>query len=279
MRHRNLLAGMAAVIAAAVIAQPAIAQPATDPLTEPTPAVEEEEADRMITLAELAYRDGVRVEFLRGELTGVTVMSQRGQDGVNTPPAPRDADSLLGAYLAMTPVTVPVPALLARTVATPPPALAERRVVDGPVTATDLAVPDRAGTPRASCSSTHFIGPQWRESYLGMAPRSYRSADHGGAYDYVGSYIVNCTPKGASSDWWAKHRIFRSSSAGALGIRVVNVAVGPGGWEDDRVEETPGVYGRYWTVKYSDGWYSDPTCSCRYLREGLFVDEYPATFI
>lgn len=251
---------------------PATAGPATASTvaSDPDP---DEPADRLVPLAGLTFRGGTNVEFSRGAETGDFVLRQWGEDGVNAPVVPRGVTSLLDAYLKITPVDLPVPAALVDTADTAPPGLAERRVVDGPVTATDLAVPEGGAAVRAGCWKEHFANPTWSESYQGMAPREYRSTDHGGRFRFAGSAILNCTPKGSPSDLWAKHRMYRSNAASITGIRLVNVAVPPGGWDDAVIHGF--LAGRFFTVRYNDGWNSSPNCTCQYHRQGVFTDHHP----
>jgi hypothetical protein len=259
MRRTVLLALLTCALTALPIA------PATAGTTSDEPA------DRLVPLAGLTFRGGTGVEFARGAETGDFVLRQWGEDGVNAPVVPQGATSLLDAYLKITPVDLPVPAALLDTADTAPPGLAERRVVDGPVTATDLTVPGGASV-RAACWQNHFADPEWSENDKGQAPRDYRSADYGGRFRYAGSAILNCTPKGSPSDLWAKHRVYRSLTAGITGIRLVNVAVPPGGWHVAVVHGF--LAGRYFTVRYSDGWNSSPNCTCQYHRQGDFADHH-----
>ncbi|TQM83180.1 hypothetical protein FHX81_5598 [Saccharothrix saharensis] len=243
------------------------------PIAPATAAATDEPADRLVPLAGLTFVGGTDVEFARGAETGDFVLRQWGEDGVNAPVVPRGVTSLLDAYLKITPVDLPVPAALLDTADTAPPGLAERRVVDDPVTATDLAVPEGAAAVRAACWKDHFATPTWSESYQGMAPREYRSTDYGGRFRFAGSAILNCTPKGSPSDLWAKHRMYRSNAAGITGIRLVNTAVPPGGWNDEVIQGF--LAGRFFTVRYNDGWNSSPNCTCQYHRQGVFTDHHP----
>ncbi|MFJ6672228.1 hypothetical protein ACIQMJ_14055 [Actinosynnema sp. NPDC091369] len=274
MRRTALLALLTCALTALPIV-PATAAPATaaTPSSTASDPDADEPSDRLVTLAALTFRGGTNVEFARGAETGDFVLRQWGEDGVNAPVVPQGVTSLLDAYLRITPVELPVPAALVDTADTAPPGLAERRRVDGPVTATDLAVPEGGAAVRAACWKDHFANPTWSENDKGMAPREYRSADFGGKFRYAGSAILNCTPKGSPSALWAKHRMYRSLTAGITGVRLVNVAVPPGGWDDEVIHGF--TLGRYFTVRYSDGWNSSPSCTCQYHRQGVFADHHP----
>lgn len=265
--RRSLLLALLTCALTASTGLPATAQPVRE-----VAATTDEPTDRLVPVAVLEYLGGTTVEFSRGAETGDLVLHQQGDDGVNAPVVPPRVTTLLEAYLAITPVHLPVPSALVDTTDPAPPGLAERRVVDTLVTATDLPTPTGGTAVRSACWGNFFDDPIWAESYKGMMSTTKKSGNYGGSYRYVGSGIVNCTQKNGPLDHWAKHRLYRSLTAGVDGIKILDHAIAPGKWSAV-VASAPTR--RYWTVRYSDGWESSPNSASQYYREGTFADSHP----
>ncbi|MGC4815163.1 hypothetical protein ACLQ29_32015 [Micromonospora sp. DT228] len=181
-------------------------------------AYDDEQVDRDVELARLGYRNGVRVVFSRDELSGDWGLRQDGEMGRNAPLAYDDKQSMLQAYLTITPRSVPVPrALLSEPPAgTPtPPELAYRSIVASPVVADDLAVPTSSAmstTAVRTCWDLYWDPYNWAElpGYPNPASvwhpaKTYYSSDFGGMKMYSYSYLANC-----GGD--ARHRIYYKSA-------------------------------------------------------------------
>ncbi|MGW5260321.1 hypothetical protein ACWEQG_05050 [Microbispora sp. NPDC004025] len=246
---------------------------AGDPPPDDGTAVEDPED----TLADLTFVNGVRVVFSHSPSSQDYGLLQKGHGERNAPVVPLPLDSMLDAYLAATPRSLPVPRLLLdepRDDSAPPPDLRGRTITASPVVARELAVPasaSRAATASQAptCYSGYYWHPDWSDSAIpGRAPKAYYSADFGGKFRYTNSFVYNCTPAGSPSYLYARHRIYYRNALGNY-VKQFDSQVPPDDWE----AKTKGSVMRYRMAAYSDGWNSDPNCgggTCKYHREGLF---------
>jgi hypothetical protein len=198
---------------------------------------------------------------------------QEGLIGRSGPLLSGAINSLLAAFLSITPEDVPVPQLLLAETPSDIDLSAKlniREISPSRVTASQLELPItiRVRMEPQSCTSTYYPWFDWHDAaVVGLAPKTYYSSDFGGRVRYAGSYIYNCTPPGSPSWLWARHRIYYYS--GVFGyIKHFEGKVPPGHWQ----EETKGSVKRYRKVAYDDGWDSSPNCGldCKYTREGRF---------
>ncbi|RKN48305.1 hypothetical protein [Micromonospora endolithica] len=178
---------------------------------------DDEPVEREIELARLGYQNGVRVVFSRDETSGDWGLRQDGQMERNVPLAYDEKQSMLAAYLTLTPRSVPVPrALLSEPPAgTPtPPELAHRTIVASLVVADNLAVPTSGGMSTAAaktCWDLNWDPYNWAELPGSPNPASvwhpaktYYSSSYGGMKMYSYSYLANC-------GGFARHRIYYKS--------------------------------------------------------------------
>lgn len=176
-------------------------------------AVEEPEpVDPQVLLADLSYRDGVHAVFFYSEGAGDYGLAQTGQVDRNAPLVREPVDSLLVAYLTITPRSLPVPQLLLAELpaGTPtPPGLAGRTISPGPVKALDLIAPT-APMSATGCQDVYYNSYHWLEGDpfppMALPAHTYYASSFGGMARYSDSFINNCA--GGSG---AHHRIYYKS--------------------------------------------------------------------
>jgi hypothetical protein len=196
-----------------LIAVPVLLTSLTAPARAAGTAVDDPEpVDPQVMLADLSYRNGLQAVFFYSEGAQDYGLAQNGQADRNAPIVFEPMESLLAAYLAITPRSLPVPQLLLAELppGTPtPPGLVGRTISPGPVTARDLAVPT-APTASLGCNDVYWNSYNWLEGDwnppMPLAAHTYYSSSFGGMARYSDSFINNCgEPSGA------RHRIYYKS--------------------------------------------------------------------
>lgn len=225
------------------------------------------------TLADLRFTDGLRAVFSHDTDSGEYGLVQDGRVDRNAPLARPGAGGLLATFLDLTPATVAVPEALLRETSRAQlgsrhrAALATRGVSRVPVVVSGLRSPARTTTARYTCADTYYPWMDWHDGpAVGLAPKTYYSADFDGRTRYAETYVINCTPKSSPGYLWARHRIYYRTAFGAWKQHFEG-KVAPGSWQ----AAIRGSVKRYRAVSYDDGWNSSPNCAtCRYTREGRF---------
>lgn len=231
-------------------------------------------------LADLRYREGLRVTFTIDDQTREYGMLQEGQMDRTGPLPHRDGESLLAIYLAITPRSLPVPeALLADA---PPDVVAQARatrtITSSPQVATGVALPLTAPTPVSfaqTCFSTYYDWWDWFDGAdVGMVPKTYYASSFGDKKRYADSYVFNCTPGGSPGWLTARHRVYYKNVFGNY-KKHHDADIAPGHWQATH----KGSSVRRWRrVTYSDNWNASPSCGglvdidCKYTRHGRFHD-------
>lgn len=265
--------------------QDANAAPPSPDATATAPLEAASDTDPLVshayTLAELHYQDGLRVVFSYDAASEDFGLLQEGKVNVHRPVI-GEVDSMLGAYLTLTPDDQPVPEELLDEPEVPREMVREalrRGVAVSAVRIDDLEQPEleqpepaqlaASGPLHGRCTIDFFPWQHWNDAQLpSPAPKTYYSSSFGGKRRYAFSGITNCNPKGAPGWLWARHRIYYKSTWGFY-IKHFDSKVAPDFWETKH----KGSIKRYRAVKYTDGWDAAPNCSgCRYTREGLFAN-------
>lgn len=274
-----------ALLLSLCLLQPAWAQDADAtppaPHEDPTAPVDAaSDADPLVsheyTLAELHYQNGLQVVFSYDSESEDFGLLQEGRVNVHRPVI-GEVDSMLGAYLALTPDDQPVPEELLDEPEAPREMVSEalrRGIAVSAVRIVDLSQPTPLAGRAASglvtnqCDIDFFPWQNWNDAHLpSPAPKTYYSSSFGGKRRYSFSGISNCNQLGAPSWLWARHRIYYKFWGSY--IKHYDSKVAPGYWQT----KSKGSVKRYRAVKYTDGWDSAPNCSgCRYTREGLFTN-------
>src|SRR5262245_46687448 len=170
----------------------------------------EEPVEREVHLARLGFRNGVQVVFSRDETSGDFGLREDGQIDRNGPVVDDRVQSLLVAYLRITPKSVPVPQQLLAELppGTPtPPELAGRTFSSSLVVADDLAVPTQIAATM-TCWDPYYDPYHWFDlpgypnpGTVFHGDKTYYSSSFGGMAMYSRSYLANC-------GGYARHRIY-----------------------------------------------------------------------
>src|SRR5688572_5723215 len=110
LKNRHLLTLVVALVALTVFTGLGAAQEERKPLPGlPKQRENDTLVAREYTLAELHYKNGLRIIFSYDDISKDYGLSQDGRIGESTPLAQDQLDTLLDAYLAFTPANLPVP--------------------------------------------------------------------------------------------------------------------------------------------------------------------------
>ncbi|NEP88878.1 MAG: hypothetical protein F6K18_19675 [Okeania sp. SIO2C2] len=242
-----------------------------------TSPVNQHDNDRLeaieYTLAELHYKNGLRVVFSYDEISNDYGLLQQGRIDECVPFSLDEYDTLLEAYLSMTPKDMPIPEELLEEETKREDSIStikDRSTSPICVVANQVELPviSFASTSASqSCFSTYYSWWDWHDSATpGLAPKTYYASSFGGKKRYAQSYIANCTPSDWGSWLWARHRIYYKNASGNY-KKHYDSKVKPGFWE----AKTKGSIKRWRRVAYDDGWNSTPNNSdLKYTREGRF---------
>jgi len=266
------LSAVAICASPAVAASPVAASPvAASPVAAAGPTV----------LAELRFATGARALFTRDRGTGEYALVEEGPIG-RSAPLSAPAGGLLSTYLNLTPPGTAVPAALigetdrASLGAADRAALADRPTTRSTVRSTGLSGAGQGATRRAApkCAVPYYDASDWRdEAVVGLAAKTYDTADFAGKVRYVESYLINCTAKTQPATRTARHRLYDRPTIGDPWTLRFEGTVAPGFWQ----AAWRGTSNKkHRAVSYDDAWTAGGGCAvCTYAREGRFTNVAP----
>ncbi len=242
-------------------------------LKEPPKQPEDEEPfeNTEYPIAEFNYRDGHVIQFAYDERSNDLSISEEGKVNSSVPILFGKFDSILDAYLAVTPANFAVPEelLQERIISKNYRAkIKDRPISTGLITTDQLGIPPTSSAGQ-SCFSTYYPWWDFHEAATpGMNPKTFYASSYTSKKQrYSQSYILNCAPSNYPNWLWARHRIYYKNALGNY-IKHFDNRIRPFTWQ----AKTKGSVRRWRRISYSDAWNSSPANpNLKYTREGRFI--------